>query len=59
MSTEWLTVSEVLVELGISEDTWKKWRLRRVAPPAKRLPNGSLRIRRGDLDRWLDGLDAA
>lgn len=54
---QWMTVDDILDELGISRDTWNKWRGRRAGPPMKRLPNGSLRIRRTDFDAWLDGLD--
>ena len=52
---ELLTVRQVLAELGgVSRDTFYEWRERRVAPPCFRLPNGHLRIRRGDLLDWLD-----
>lgn len=51
-----LTVEQVIEELGISRETWNKWRGRRVSPPMVRLPNASLRIRRSELDSWLDGL---
>ncbi|WP_137815981.1 helix-turn-helix transcriptional regulator [Gandjariella thermophila] len=58
-----MTVREVLDELGgtVSRDTFYRWRQLGVAPPAFRLPNGELRIRRGDFLNWLDGLrsDAA
>lgn len=54
---ELMTVREVLAELkGVSRDTFYRWRQLRVAPPAIRLPNGELRIRRCDLDQWLDEL---
>ena len=52
---ELLTVRQVLAELGgVSRDTFYEWRERRVAPPCFRLPNGHLRVRRGDLLDWLD-----
>lgn len=56
-SDVWLSVEEVCDLLGISVSTLEKWRLRRVAPPMKRLPNGRLRVRRGVLDTWMDALD--
>lgn len=55
----WLTVEEVCDELGVSPHTWNKWRKRRVGPPAKRLPNGQLRISRARLDAWLESLEDA
>jgi predicted DNA-binding transcriptional regulator AlpA len=56
-----MTVREVLAELnGVSRDTFYRWRQLGVAPPAIRLPNGELRVRRRDLAAWLDRLaDAA
>lgn len=52
-----LTVREVLAELGgVSRDTFYRWRQLGTAPPAFRLPNGELRIRRGDLLDWLESL---
>lgn len=58
-SPEWLTVPEVLDILQVPLSTWEKWRARRLGPPAKRLPSGKLRIRRSDLEAWLDDLEAA
>jgi hypothetical protein len=55
-ATPWLTVDQCLHELGIPRSTWEKWRQRRVAPKAKRLPNGQLRVRRDWLDQWLENL---
>lgn len=58
--TELMTVREVLEELnGVSRDTFYRWRQLGVAPPAIRLPNGELRVRRRDLSRWLDDLAGA
>jgi predicted site-specific integrase-resolvase len=55
-----MTVREVLAELnGVSRDTFYRWRQLGVAPPAIRLPNGELRVRRGDFQRWLDNLPGA
>ncbi|MDQ3275438.1 MAG: helix-turn-helix domain-containing protein [Actinomycetota bacterium] len=54
---ELLTVRQVLAELGdVSRDTFYEWREKRTAPPCFRLPNGHLRIRRGDLLDWLENL---
>lgn len=49
-----LTVADVCTELGISRSTFYDWRAARKAPCCIRLPNGSLRIRRSDLEQWLE-----
>ena len=55
-----MTVREVLAELnGVSRDTFYRWRQLGVAPPAIRLPNGELRVRRDDFLHWLDNLPGA
>lgn len=48
-----LTVADVCAELGVSRSTFYDWRAARKAPCCIRLPNGSLRVRRADLERWL------
>jgi predicted DNA-binding transcriptional regulator AlpA len=51
---EMLAVPQVLELLGgVPRDTFYEWREKRTAPPCFRLPNGHLRVRRGDL---LEGL---
>jgi excisionase family DNA binding protein len=52
-SNEKLTIAEVCLELKISRSTFYDWRAKRRAPRCISLPNGSLRVRRADLDRWL------
>ena len=59
-ASTWMGITEVLDELDITRSTFDKWRARAVGPPAKRLPNGQLRIKRCDLAEWMDQLgDAA
>jgi excisionase family DNA binding protein len=53
MDDQLLTVAQVCAELGVSRSTWEKWRARRVTPAVITLPNGSLRVRRSELDSWL------
>jgi len=48
-----LTVSDVCAELGIARSTFYDWRSARKAPCCIKLPNGGIRIRRVDLERWL------
>jgi predicted DNA-binding transcriptional regulator AlpA len=50
---EKLTIAAVCTELKISRSTFYDWRAKRRAPRCITLPNGSLRVRRRDLDRWL------
>ncbi|MFD5078022.1 helix-turn-helix transcriptional regulator [Streptomyces sp. NPDC058371] len=49
-----LTLPEVCEELGISRSTFYDWRAKRRAPRCIKLPNGDLRVRRIELDHWLD-----
>ena len=51
-----LTVAEVCAELGVARSTFYDWRAAKKAPPCFRLPNGDLRIRRAEFDRWLQSL---
>ncbi|GLY18021.1 excisionase [Kineosporia sp. NBRC 101677] len=48
-----LTLREVCVELNISRSTFYDWRAKGRAPRCIKLPNGELRVRRSELDRWL------
>jgi len=53
-----LSVEEVCRQLGVSADTWYKWRAKRITPRLIRLPNGSYRVRAADLAAWLETLEA-
>ncbi len=48
-----LTLSQLCAELQIARSTFYDWRAKGRAPKCIKLPNGDLRIRRGDLDQWL------
>ncbi|WP_371406321.1 helix-turn-helix domain-containing protein [Kribbella sp. NBC_00662] len=54
-----LTIAELCAELGISKSTFYEWRTKGVAPKCIKLPNGEIRIRRTELERWLDALEEA
>lgn len=54
-----LTLADVLTELNITRSTFYDWRAKRKAPPCIKLPNGELRVRRSDLNNWLDSLGEA
>ncbi|MEU0570859.1 helix-turn-helix domain-containing protein [Nonomuraea sp. NPDC005983] len=51
---EKLTVSEVCAELKIARSTFYDWRAKKLAPRCITLANRELRIRRSELDRWLN-----
>ncbi|MCY7341690.1 MAG: helix-turn-helix domain-containing protein [Pseudonocardia sp.] len=58
-AAERLTVADLCAELGISRSTFYEWRAKGRAPRCIKLPNGDLRIRRAELDRWLDAHEDA
>ncbi|MGW9030338.1 helix-turn-helix transcriptional regulator [Streptomyces sp. NPDC055722] len=58
-SRNMLTLAEVCEELSISRSTFYDWRAKRRAPRCIKLPNGDLRIRRSDLEHWLDDREDA
>lgn len=52
-SRGWLTVDEFCGELMISRDTFYDWRKKGRAPKCAKLPNGSLRIRRSEFEKFM------
>ncbi|GAT67813.1 excisionase [Planomonospora sphaerica] len=54
-----LTLAELCEELQISRSTFYDWRAKGRAPRCLKLPNGDLRIRRADFERWLNALEDA
>lgn len=61
---ELLTLDRVLAELGdedrpLSRSTFYDWRAKNRAPRCVKLPNGALRIRRSELNRWLEAHEEA
>jgi predicted DNA-binding transcriptional regulator AlpA len=50
---DYLTLAELLAELDIPKSTFFRWKATNQAPRTFKLPNGSLRIRRRDLDIWI------
>ena len=54
-----LTIADLCDELGIARSTFYDWRAKKTAPRCIELPNGELRIRRSDLEKWLTDLEEA
>lgn len=54
-----LSIAELCAELGVARSTFYDWRAARKAPRCIKLPNGEIRIRRADLERWLEDLEEA
>ena len=52
-----LTIADVCTELGIARSTFYDWRAAKKAPRCIKLPNGNIRVRRADLERWLKSLE--
>ena len=62
---ELLTLAQLLIELGEDENhplpqsTFYDWRAKKRTPRAIKLPNGSLRFRRSEVERWLKNYEEA
>jgi predicted DNA-binding transcriptional regulator AlpA len=54
-----MSVPDILAALGISRDTFYKWRQAGKGPRCFCFPNGELRCRIADFTEWLDGLREA
>jgi predicted DNA-binding transcriptional regulator AlpA len=52
-----ITVTETIEYLGITKDTWDKWRAKGKAPHVRRLPNGTLRVTEEELEIWVESLE--
>ena len=50
-----LTVDEFCAIYKVSRSTFYDWRAKGRAPKCRKLPNGEIRIRSSDADRWFDG----
>lgn len=50
---ELLSLAEVLAELHVPKSTFFRWKAIGKAPRTIKYPNGSLHIRRADLEAWL------
>ena len=60
---DWMSIDDLCSELGIAASTAYKWSASGPAsgrfPRYRKLPNGSIRIRRDWFDEWVEGLGPA
>ncbi|MFE5514391.1 helix-turn-helix transcriptional regulator [Streptomyces sp. NPDC056529] len=56
---EMLTIDQVVEEIGVPRATFYRWRQLKKGPRSIKLPNGSVRIRRSELERWIETLEDA
>jgi predicted DNA-binding transcriptional regulator AlpA len=54
-----LSIAALCEELDIARSTFYDWRAKGRAPRCIKLPNGEIRIRRTDLETWLDNCEEA
>jgi predicted DNA-binding transcriptional regulator AlpA len=53
-SRTYMTVADFCAVMDVARSTFYDWRAKRMAPRCIKLPNGELRIRRAEFERWLD-----
>jgi predicted DNA-binding transcriptional regulator AlpA len=56
---ELLPLEAVYRALDVARSTFYEWRRKGTAPRCIKLPNGDLRIRRSELERWLRACEVA
>jgi predicted DNA-binding transcriptional regulator AlpA len=54
-----LTIHQIIEEIGIPQSTFYRWRQLGKGPKAIKLPNGAVRVRRSEFERWLNALEEA
>ncbi|AZQ73555.1 DNA-binding protein [Streptomyces luteoverticillatus] len=47
-----LTIDEVIAEIRVPRSTFYRWRQLKKGPKSCKLPNGQIRIKRSELNRW-------
>lgn len=52
-----MKLADVLDELGMSRAAFYRMRARGQSPKCLKLPNGQLRFRRADFEKWLNDLE--
>lgn len=54
-----LTIAEICADLDIARSTFYEWRAKKCAPRCIKLPNGDIRVRRTEYERWLASYEEA
>jgi predicted DNA-binding transcriptional regulator AlpA len=54
-----LTVLDICADLDIVRRTFYEWRAKGTGPRCIRLPNGELRVRQSEYERWLEAREMA
>ena len=54
-----LTIAEICADLDIARSTFYEWRAKKCAPRCIKLPNGDIRVRRAEYERWLASYEEA
>lgn len=54
-----MKLSEVIEELDVPKSTFHRWRAIGKGPRSIKLPNGAVRVRRSEFERWLAELEDA
>lgn len=52
-SKEWLTIKEAAEHLGVTFNCLHKWGANGTSPPQYKLPSGSIRLARDEIDAWV------
>ncbi|MFJ2635998.1 helix-turn-helix transcriptional regulator [Streptomyces sp. NPDC087422] len=56
---EKLTIAQIIEDLGVPPSTFHRWRATGKGPRAIKLPNGAVRVRRSEYERWIAALEEA
>ncbi|MFE2865520.1 helix-turn-helix transcriptional regulator [Embleya sp. NPDC059259] len=54
-----LTIPQIIRILDVPRATFYRWRQLGKGPKAIKLPNGAVRVRRSEFDRWLSAHEEA
>jgi predicted DNA-binding transcriptional regulator AlpA len=52
--SRFMTVAEICADLCVPRSTWDDWKAKGRGPRCIKLPNGQIRVRRTEYERWLE-----